>query len=210
MIIVMKTRRIAPLLFACIYAAFPSFGQGTITFDGPPVQPIGTVYGIQHYSESDMLFTPIGFNFGRAGGGIQQLPENGSAYLQAALSQSLQFSFTNGSSFNLVAVDLAEYSTVVPDAVTVPFYGYRTDGSVVFTSFTTDGIIDGTGPLADFQTFYFGPEFSNLLRVEIPTFGWSLDNLVISIPEPSSLALVLASGVIWLAARGIRPKPIRS
>ncbi|MCO5053951.1 MAG: hypothetical protein M9920_16865 [Verrucomicrobiae bacterium] len=122
----------------------------------------------------------------------------------------MQFSFTNGSSFNLVAVDLAEYSTVVPDAVTVPFYGYRADGSVVFTSFTTDGIIDGTGPLADFQTFYFGAEFSNLLRVEIPTQNWTLDNLVISIPEPSSLALVLCAGALWLAARGIRPKPIRS
>jgi hypothetical protein len=111
------------------------------------------------------------------------------------------FSFTNGPVFDLVSVDLAEYSTVVPDARTVPFIGYRPDGSTVSTSFTTDGIIDGTGPLADFETFYFPSEFTGLSRVEIPTYGWSLDNLFVSVPEPSSLALLLAGGVVLWALR---------
>jgi hypothetical protein len=84
----------------------------------------------------------------------------------------------------------------VPYAVTVPFVGYRFDGSVVNTSFTTDGIIDGTGPIADFQTFYFGPEFSGLTRVEIPTYGWSLDNLYVSVPEPGTVALMIFGLVI--------------
>lgn len=35
------------------------------------------------------------------------------------------------------------------NAVTVPFSRYRADGSVEFTSFTTDGIIDGVGSLAE-------------------------------------------------------------
>ena len=43
-----------------------------------------------------------------------------------------------------------------------------------------------------FHTFYFGSEFSNLNRVEIPTWAWSLDNLVISVPEPSVQGLGLA------------------
>ena len=97
---------------------------------------------------------------------------------------------------------LAEYSTVVPYARTVPFVGYRPDGSTVTVSFTTDGIIDGTGPLADFQTFYFGPEFSGVTQVRIPAYGWSLDNLVVAIPEPGAISLVaLGLGMFWAIRR---------
>ena len=128
-------------------------------------------------------------------------PDNGTAYLQAAFTQSLMFSSTNGLLFGLVSVDLAEYSTVVPDAVTVRFVGYRLDGTVVSTNLTTDGVIDGTGPIADFQTFSFGPEFSGLTRVETPTYGWSLDNLYLSIPEPGSGMLFLAGGALALALK---------
>jgi PEP-CTERM putative exosortase interaction domain len=80
--------------------------------------------------------------------------------------------------------------------VTVPFIGYRADGSTVTANFTTDGIIDGTGPLADFETFYFGPEFRGLTRVEIPTYDWSLDNLVATVPEPQTSALLLLGSVL--------------
>jgi len=118
-------------------------------------------------------------------------PDNGSAYLQAGSGSTLKFSFLNGSVFDLLSVDLAEYSTVVPDAVTVRFVGYRQDGSTVMADFITDGIIDGTAPQADFQTFNFGTQFSQLTRVEIPTDGWSLDKLVVSVPEPGSEALLV-------------------
>jgi len=113
------------------------------------------------------------------------------------------FSFTNGAVFNLDSVDLAEYSTVVPDARTVHFVGYRHDGTVVSTDVTTDGIIDGTGPLADFETFYFSSPFTDLDRVEIPTYGWSLDNLVVSrnVPEPSTLALLVGGSLLLAAVR---------
>ena len=111
------------------------------------------------------------------------------------------FSVSNGSLFGLVSVDLAEYSTVVPDAVTVHFVGYRQDGSTITTDFTTDGIIDGTGPLADFQTFYFDKEWTGLTRVEIPTFGWSLDNLVVSIPEPSAVTIIFLGSAILFCSR---------
>ena len=104
------------------------------------------------------------------------------------------FGLYDGSVFDLVSVDLAEYSTVVPAAVTVPFIGYRPDGNTVVGSFTTDGIMDGNGPLADFQTFYFDSRFRGLTRVEIPAYGWSLDNLFVSVPEPS------AGGLLFLGA----------
>ncbi len=104
------------------------------------------------------------------------------------------FSFTNGSAFQMVSLDLAEFSTLYQEPLVVRFLGYHPDGSMVTTDFITDGIIDGTGPVADFQTFYFGPEFSGLTRVEIPTYGWSLDNLVVTIPEPS------VGGLLFLGA----------
>lgn len=180
-----------------------------ITFDGPPHQLPGTGAFVQQYFESGMWFRPLGVvgpgnGFIRQGGGFAPVPENGTAYLQAPLGSSLMFSFSIGSPFNLMSVDLAEYSTVVPDAVTVHFIGYRLDGSIVTQDFTTDGIIDGTGPGVDFQTFHFGPEFSNLSRVEIPTVGWSLDNLVV-VPEPGTWSLILlGAGVAAILFRNRR------
>jgi hypothetical protein len=152
-----------------------------------------------------MSFTPIGSTgFVRRGGGRDIFAENGTTYLQAALGSTLMFSFTNGTFFDMLSVDLAEFSITVTNT-TVRFVGYRHDGSIVTTDLTTDGIIDGTGPLADFQTFYFGPEFSSLTRVEIPTYGWSLDNLVVAIPEPSAWALLLLGGVfVWALRFGLK------
>lgn len=181
-----------------------SHAQGTlqITFDEPPERP-GTQHGVTEYFESGMWFKPVGpydpgNQFARNGGGIPYYPDNGTTYLQAALGESLMLSFTDSSAFDLVSVDLAEYSTAVADAVTVPFVGYRPDGSTVTAYFTTDGIIDGTGPLADFQTFHFGQEFSGLIRVEIPTYGWSLDNLVVAVPEPGSgILFIVAVFTFW-------------
>lgn len=120
------------------------------------------------------------------------------------------FSFTDGSLFGLVSVDLAEYSTVVPDAVTAQFIGYYADGGTITTSFTTDGIIDGTGPLADFQTFNFGFGWTGLTRVEVPGYGWSLDNLVVAVPEPTSGALLLLGGLVLWRARRPRGKVSRA
>ena len=186
-------------------------GQGSlqpiqITFDAVPRAPGQSIF-TQQYSESGVLFRPLGvpspgngFSHRRGGGTALPPPDNGTAYLAAAMGDSLQFSFINGSLFNLEFVDLAEYSTVVPDIVTVPFIGYRPDGSTVSTSHTTDGIIDGIGPLADFQTFSF-KGFTGLTRIEIPTYGWSIDNVRVSVPEPATWSLILVGGLMLLARR---------
>jgi len=152
---------------------------------------------VQQYVESAMWFRPIvqGTSFARTGGGIPGLPEDGTAYLQS-IGGTLMFSFTNGSLFNLDSVDLAEYSTVVSNAVAVRFVGYHPDSSTVTMDWTTDGIIDGSGPLADFQTFGFRGSFTGLSRVEIPSYGWSLDNLIVSIPEPSVGGLLCLAAVL--------------
>ena len=153
-----------------------------------------------------MWFRPLGVvepgnGFARTGLGVAELPQNGSAYVQTLLGDSLVFSFTNGDLFDLLSVDLAEYSTVVPDAATVRFIGYRPDGSTITRNLTTDGVIDGTGPFADFQTFAF-TGFTGLSHVEVPGFGWSLDNLrVIPVPEPAMGALLFVGGVAVWACR---------
>jgi hypothetical protein len=181
-------------------------GQGgsqpiTIGFDGAPIQTPGTAALIQHYTEAGLQFTPIGplvpgNSFIRMGSNPPApVPDNGTGYLQAALGNSLMFTVVNGTPFDLLSVDLAEYSTVVPNAVTVQFVGYFAAGGTITTTRTTDGIIDGTGPLVDFQTFTFSPkDWTGLTRVEIPTFGWSLDNVMVrapGVPEPSASALLL-------------------
>jgi len=197
---------IATSLSACVCAAAICYGQGTfqtITFDGPPILAPGTARVVTNYYESGMYFTPLpGYSgFGRRGATTNALwPDNGTAFIQAALAppESVMFSFTNGSSFGVRSVDLSEYSTVVPGAETVDFIGYRPDGSTVTNSFTTPGY-GGTGPLT-FQTYYFGPEFSGLNRVAVPTFG-SMDNLGVIVPEPRAGALLLLGGTALGALR---------
>ena len=201
--------RIPISLFACLCIAATSYAQGHVrfTFEGPPLQLPGTATVTTQYYESGFLFRPVAGSpsFVRVGNpptSQSGRPDNGTAYLQAAVTQSLMFNPTNGSLFGVVSVDLAEYSTGFQVPLTVSFLGYRFDGSVVTTNFTTDGIIDGTGPINDFQTFYFGSEFNNLSRVEIPTSLWSLDNLTISqIPEPTTTALLLFGGALFAAFR---------
>jgi hypothetical protein len=198
----------AACLAAAALACLPlhSSAQGTfepltVTFDGPPVLRPGASITVQQYLEGGMWFAgiPGTDGFGRTWSGDPRDPYNGSvAFLQAALGDSLMFGLDDGSSFEPVSVDLAEYSTVVPDAVTVSFVGCRSDGGTVTVSFTTDGIMDGTGPLTDFQTFYFGPEFAGVYQVRIPAYGWSLDNLVVSrwVPEPGTGALLCVGAVL--------------
>ena len=149
-----------------------------------------------------MSFTPTpGHVLGRVGrptANSLDLPDNGTAFLNAPLGGGIQFDPVSGSLFSLVSVDLAEYAWNFAVPLTVQFVGYRPDGSTVVTEFVTDGIIDGTGPLADFQTFYFGPEFSGLTHVEVPTVGWSLDNLVLftGVPEPGTGAIVTVAAIL--------------
>jgi len=120
----------------------------------------------------------------------------------APLGASLAVSAWSGQRFGLVSVDLAEFSLLYQSPLTVPFVGFRPDGSTVTMEFVTDGVIDGSGPLADFQTFYFDSRFADLVRVEVPTYGWSLDNMVFSqVPEPATGALLFVGGLLLWALR---------
>jgi hypothetical protein len=161
-------------------------------------------FAINYYAEQGMEFRPIGNGqFGRSGGGAADFfPRNGSAYLFGSFTDSLAATYVGGQRFGVVSVDLAEFSTLYQRPLTVQFVGYRPDGSTVSTAFVTDGVIDGAGPLADFQTFYFDSRFADVVRVEVPTFGWSLDNMVLSqIPEPATSALLFVGALLLWALR---------
>jgi hypothetical protein len=113
------------------------------------------------------------------------------------------FGLADGSSFAPVSVDLAEYSDIVRDPVTVRFVGYRQDGTVLTDDITTAGIFNGVAPV--FTNFTFDPGFSGLVRVEIPYPLWSLDNLTLrrSAPEPGIGAL-MGIGTVLLGIRRLR------
>ena len=109
-------RRKVKFSFFLITLAFPivcdAQGRLTIGFDGPPMIPQGTARVVQDYYES----LPGSDGFTRtAPGPWPSYPDDRTAYLQASLGDSLIFSNANGNTFSLQAVDLAGYSTVVPD-----------------------------------------------------------------------------------------------
>ena len=196
-----------------LFVAVWSQAQGTftVTFDGPPVLPPGTARLVQYYSESGVWFLtmPGTDGFGRVAISPNPgRPDNGTAYVQASLGDSLMFGLEDGSSFDPVSVDLAEYSTLFQQPLGVRFVGYRPDGSTVTANMTTDGIIDGTGPLADVETFYFSRDFSGLTRVEIPLPLWSLDNLRLGIPEPGIGRVLLAGALLLLASKARKSRPV--
>jgi len=178
--------------FVLLSVLTPCFGQGTMTvaFEG---QPPGTFGTISAYSESGMQFwNPYGpQNLARVGSGLSGAPDNGTAYLQVTTGARLAFRFTDFSLFNLVSLDLAEYATSLPGPVSLHVVGYRNDMTTAITDITTDGINDGTGPLQDFQTFHFDSTFASLYQVEILTDRFSIDNVVVGIPEPSTGGLLL-------------------
>lgn len=188
------------LSMACFCPATNAQGtfNRTIRFEGPPAIAPGSNVGSTNYYEDSMTFVPINMaeQFTRAGGGVSFFPENNTAYILQSRFDSLSGSRGQVSRFGLYSVDLAEFSTLYAFPAVVQFIGYRSDGSIVTTEFTTDGIIDGTGPLPDFQTFYFGSEFSNLVRFDAPSHTYALDNLVFFdvIPEPGTWALLVLGG----------------
>ena len=92
---------------------------------------------------------------------------------------------------------------------TIAMLGTHVPRQCGIATFTTDLVpSDGPGPNVDFETFYFGPGWTNLVAIEflvIPpdedTRQMGYDNIVLNVepvPEPSSVLLALI-GVASLA-----------
>jgi len=188
---IMKAGRIVRLSLAvlAVFISTVSLLQAeVITFD-PPLQP-GGVTRMDDWFEQGMRFTgPNGFS--QYDSGRSRAPDNGSAYLRFAKgpAQTLTFKYVDSTPFTLVSVDLAEYSTFFAEAKTIRFDCHKTDGTVQTGNFTVDGSIDGPGGILDFETFAFGPEFTEISYVEVPTTTYSMDN-VVSVQLPGYETLI--------------------
>jgi len=178
----------------------------TLDMQSSPSQPPGTQYAINQYVEKGFLMKPTGmidlnppFRLTRNGGGIPLYPENGGAYLQLLHGDSFVLAAADGSAFNIISMDIAEYSTVFQTPATASWRGYFSDDSFVDVSFTTDGVIDGMSPGIDFEKFYFPPSFTGIVRLEATNNLFSFDNIeVVLIPEPSTAPLALGSLALCL------------
>jgi hypothetical protein len=88
---------LASATFFC--AATQCLAQGTVTFDGPPVQPPGMDRMVQAYQEAGVRFAPIPETDGFVMGGSNPptgWPNNGTAFVGASLGNSLMFGMLDG------------------------------------------------------------------------------------------------------------------
>lgn len=164
--------------------------SATLTFD-PPTLPNGSVR-LDSYTEAGFAFTGRGSQtFGHTDN--QSInPYNSTAHLSITKAFA-QLSELSGKLFSLESIDIAEYSTAFATPRTLAFIGVQSDDSQVNYSFTTDGIIDGTGSAIDFETALLPATFTNLKRVEFHyESGFAIDNLQVTIiPEPSTCLYAL-------------------
>ena len=133
----------------------------------------------------------------------------------ASLGQPVTVTRTNNALFTLNSVDVAELwlpGQSLSDFRDVVFTGFQQGGGMLSLTFTLDGIRDGTGGVADFQTLAF-MGWTNLQSFSVTgvnangAFGdYSIDNIVFDaaggVPEPSTWALlVLGFGAAGAAMR---------
>ena len=112
----------------------------------------------------------------------------------------MAFSSANVSLFGLYSVVLAGYSVNLPD-FSVQFVGHLSGGGTINTTFSGSG--------TQFQTFYFGPGWSALASVEVPGPDWSLDNLIVVVPELGTARFVFLAVLLFSVAalkQGALPK----
>jgi hypothetical protein len=187
-----RPRLVSALALLCLLGHCQGQGTMTITFEGPPAQPPGTVSYNMQYSESGMWFTCPGHPFSvlLVGSGLAGDPDNGTTYLGTLLNTTIVVSSLSGVQFGFTSFDVAQFQGLL----TPPKFqvlGFRGDGTRVTNDFTNLS--------NNFQTVQLGSEFAGLNTVHL-TGGFAFDNVVISgVPEPSAgaLALLGAACAFW-------------
>ena len=174
-------------------------GQGTVTLNAHPY------FSGPDYVELGMWFQLI-IPPGTSGRDVMGIVSADNPFMiwfrQRNPSDYVSLHLTNGSTFGLTSVWLADPSETSPARVSISFIGSLVGGSTVTNTFVTLG----SGKYA-FQNYTFNPDFaSGLLSVQIDASRWAMDNLVFSIPEPGSGALL----VLALVPLALRKRPERS
>ena len=180
---------VAPAAFALFCLVGHCLGQGTVTigFEGPPPQPPGTYSIISQYSESGMLFTAPHTMSGLllVGSGVPGDPDDGTAYLGTLVNTTLEVNSLSGVPFSITSFDVAGFAGLFTPP-TLQVVGFLQNGTTVTNDFTGIG--------TSFQTVHLDSGFADLNTVDL-TGGFAFDNVVVTIPEPSTAALMLTAAL---------------
>ena len=181
-------------------------GQGMVVFSGH-VDPHGTNYyelGMWfHVAVQPGDYDSMGIIQPNT---VNNLATNSTPYLdffqQLNPNDYVAFSLTNGSTFGLTSVQLADPNSPSPSPVPISFVGFLESGSTVTNIFITPG--NNANSLLNYT---FTSAFaSGLTSVDILSTRWAMDNLVfgnVAAPEPGIESLI-AVGLLAFAARKIR------
>jgi|ERR1017187_564834 hypothetical protein len=181
-----------------------SHGQGTISFD-----TYSSFTGTNYYELG------MGFHVAAPNGAVydhiyiteggRNLVSNSTPFMafwnQYSANNYVFFGLTNGSSFGLTSVQLADTDSQSYTLFPITFRGYRDDGHVVTETFITPG--NGANSLLDYE---FTSDFAfGLTRVDIYTginpAHWAMDNLVFTVPEPGVSGLLVVGLMAFVTRR---------
>ena len=172
----------------------------------------GTGALIPYYDEDGFMTKPLGpiltqAPYGMALYGPGKFPDNGTAFIKLGSGNSYEVFGMNGEIFDALSIDLAEYSTVFTVPKTISFVGTKADGSLVRTSFRTDGKIGPGAPGGGFERFLFPESFQDLVNLRAANDLFSLDNLKLwVVPPPPVIVEASASrAVLWPPNRKMIP-----
>lgn len=214
-----QPQRVRPALVgAAVLAASLSVGALSdpvaaqiIDFESIPAgTPAGSGCATHGTSLTTQGFTFSAVSFGSNGlvscdGTDPGLGSNGTTtLLDNNAAPDIDFQTVSGAAFDLLSLDVSELLTnaaLSRNATQIGVGGFPVAGGSIVATFNLDGIVDGPGGSADFQTFTLPGTFTNLTKAKITfTQGglagseFLVDNINVRvIPTPSSAALGLVT-----------------
>lgn len=97
-------------------------------------------------------------------GGFVTAASNGTIYANAHDGSTITMQMENAAPFSLNGFDAAEHigaANSFRNAMQITITGFLHGGGIVMQTFTLDGVTDGPGGAADFQTFMLEANFTN-------------------------------------------------